>query len=122
MRHELVCICNCGHRLLAECNCGLAAQMRDQLAQQIKLGKNRDEIRDYFVSTYGSQEPLGAPLDRGFNRLAWLVPYALGATGIVAIGIAAVKWSRHADAPVASTPATDSALDQRIDDELRDLD
>ena len=122
MRHEIVCICNCGHRLLAECNCGLAAEMRDQLAAQIKLGKNRDEIRDYFVSTYGSQEPLGAPLDRGFNRLAWLFPYALGATGIVAIGFAAVKWSRHAEAPVASAPATDSALDQRIDDELRDLD
>jgi cytochrome c-type biogenesis protein CcmF len=123
MRHEIVCICNCGHRLLAECNCGLAAQMRDQLAAQIKLGKNRDEIRDYFVATYGSQEPLGAPLDRGFNRLVWMFPYALGATGIMAIGFAAIKWSRNAQANKPEAPAsTDADLDERINDELRDLD
>jgi cytochrome c-type biogenesis protein CcmF len=122
MRHEIVCTCNCGHRLIAECNCGLAAQMRDQLAQQIKLGKNRDQIRDYFVASYGSQEPLGAPLDKGFNRLAWLFPYALGATGIVAIGFAAVKWTRHPHEASEPPPPTDAELDERINDELRDLD
>jgi cytochrome c-type biogenesis protein CcmH/NrfF len=120
MRHELVCICNCGHKPLAECPCGVAAKMKDQLAAQIKLGKNRDEIRDYFVATYGSQEPLGAPLDRGFNRLAWLFPYVLGGTGIVAIGFAAMKWSKH-DAQDPAAPV-DAELDERIDDELRDLD
>jgi cytochrome c-type biogenesis protein CcmF len=121
MRHELVCICNCGHKPLAECPCGVAAKMKDQLAAQIKLGKNRDEIRDYFVATYGSQEPLGAPIDRGFNRLAWLFPYILGGTGIVAIGFAAMKWSKHDDASAPAAPV-DAALDERIDDELRDLD
>jgi cytochrome c-type biogenesis protein CcmF len=126
MRHEIVCspreVCNCGHRPLAECNCGQAAKMKDQLAEQIKLGKNRDQIREYFVAAYGSQEPLGAPLDTGFNRLAWFVPYLMGAFGIVAIGFAAVRWSRHgahAPAPVANT---DPDLDDRINDELRDLD
>ena len=29
---------------------------------------------------------LGAPLDKGFNRLAWLFPYLAGAGGVVAVG------------------------------------
>jgi len=122
MRHEIVCICNCGHRLIAECNCGLAAQMRDQLATQIKAGQGRDAIRAYFVKTYGSQEPLGAPLDEGFNRLAWLFPYALGATGIVAIGFAAFKWTKQPAGTPTAAPTIDAAVDERINDELRDLD
>ena len=123
MRHEIVCVCNCGHRQLSECSCGLAAKMKDQLAEQIKAGKNRDQIREYFVAAYGSQEPLGAPIDQGFNRLAWLVPYALGATGVLAIGFAAAKWSRHGAAhQPEQAPALDADLNDRIDDELRDLD
>jgi len=96
--------------------------MKDQLAGQIKLGKTRDEIRDYFVATYHSQEPLGAPIDRGFNRLAWVFPYLVGATGIVAIGFAAVKWSRHDDSNGTQAPPIDADVNARIDDELRDLD
>jgi len=65
---------------------------------------------------------LGAPVDKGFNRLAWLFPYAAGATGALLVGFAAVRWSRHlparADAPVAADPD----LEERLDDELRDLD
>jgi cytochrome c-type biogenesis protein CcmF len=123
MRHEIVCICNCGHRPLAECSCGQAATMKDQLAEQIRLGKNRDQIRDYFVATYHSQEPLGAPIDQGFNRLAWLLPYAIGASGILVIGFAAIKWSRHdATRQPEHAPALDAELDERINDELRDLD
>jgi hypothetical protein len=31
---------------LSECTCGTAAEMRGELAQQIALGKDRDQIRD----------------------------------------------------------------------------
>jgi gamma-glutamylcysteine synthetase len=65
---------------------------------------------------------LGAPLDQGFSRLAWLFPYLVGATSAVAVGFAAVKWTRKPEA-ASTTPVTlDSALEERIDDELRDLD
>ena len=32
-----------------------------------------------LVEKYGSQQFLAAPIDKGFNRLAWLFPYLLGA-------------------------------------------
>ena len=97
--------------------------MRGELAALIDSGQERhDEIIQAFIAKYGSQEMLGAPIDKGFNRLAWLFPYLVGATSAVAVGFAAVKWSRKPDDPAAAPAPIDSALEERIDDELRDLD
>ena len=125
LQHEIVCTCGaCGHANLAECRkdpCSTSHHMRAELAALIDQGKGHDEIIQAFITKYGSEEMLGAPLDKGFNRLAWLVPYLLGATGAAAIGFAAVKWTRKSDTPEESLP-NDSAIEERIDDELRDLD
>src|SRR6266545_793028 len=79
MQHEIVCTCGaCGHANIGECRkdaCSTSHQMRGELAALIDQGKNHDEIIQAFLTKYGSEEMLGAPLDRGFNRLAWLVPY-----------------------------------------------
>lgn len=97
--------------------------MRGQLAAMVDQGMNHDQIIQAFIAKYGTEEMLGAPLDQGFSRLAWLLPYLVGATSAVAIGFAAVKWTRKADeASVGAPAAIDSALEERIDDELRDLD
>jgi cytochrome c-type biogenesis protein CcmF len=126
MQHEIVCTCGaCGHQTLAECrkdNCGQSHQMRGDLAKLIDQGKNHDEIIQAFMVKYGGEEMLGAPLDRGFNRMAWLFPYLIGATSAVAVGFVAVKWTRKADAAAPAPAAIDSTLNERIDDELRDLD
>jgi cytochrome c-type biogenesis protein CcmF len=127
MQHEIVCTCGaCGHQTLAECRkdpCGTSHQMRGELAAMIDSGMHdKDTIIQAFIAKYGTEEMLGAPLDRGFSRLAWLLPYLVGATSAIAVGFAAVKWTRHAEAPAAASAPLDSALEERIDDELRDLD
>ena len=77
--------------------------MRGELAALIDQGKNHDEIIQAFITKYGSQEMLGAPLDKGFNRLAWLFPYLVGATSAVAVGFAAVQVDAQAGrAPTAA--------------------
>jgi len=125
LQHEIVCTCGCGHTNIAECRkdaCGTSHKMRGELAALIDQGKSHDEIIQWFVTNYGSEEMLGAPLNTGFNRLAWLFPYLIGATSAVAIGFAAVKWThRHETAPDAPAPA-DPGLEERLDDELRNLD
>jgi cytochrome c-type biogenesis protein CcmF len=125
MQHEIVCTCGaCGHATIAECRkdpCMTSHEMRAELATLVDQGKNRDEIIQAFVTKYGSEEMLGAPIDKGFSRLAWLFPYLVGATSAVAIGFAAVKWTRKPEEPSEATPL-DEALEERIDDELRDLD
>jgi cytochrome c-type biogenesis protein CcmF len=126
MQHEIVCTCGaCGHQNLAECrkdNCSTSHQMRGELAALIDQGKTHDEIIQAFISKYGSEEMLGAPIDKGFNRLAWLLPYAVGATGAVMIGFAATRWSRRPEADAAAAPAVDPDVEARLNDELRDLD
>ena len=125
LRSELVCVCGtCPHLTLSTCVCPDADVMRDQLATQIAMGEDRDGIFQYFIETYGSQEPLGAPIG-AFNQLAWLFPFVLGGGVLVLIGRAAVRSSRrreeHPD-PAVVEPIVDAQLDARLDDELRNLD
>lgn len=123
LQRELVCLCGtCGKKNLAECTCGVAARLRDELAAQVTQGKTREEIIEYFVARYGSQEVLGAPIDRGFNRLAWLLPYALGVAGAVGVAIVALRWSRRSALALDEPSERDPQLEARLDDELRDLD
>ncbi len=127
MQHEIVCTCGaCGHQTLAECRkdpCATSHRMRGELAAMLDSGMNdKDKIIQAFIAKYGTEEMLGAPVDKGFSRLAWLFPYLVVATSAIAVGFAAVKWTRHADAPAAASAPLDPALEERIDDELRDLD
>ncbi len=126
LQSEIVCMCNgCGRKRVGECTCSKASEMREEIARLTKEGKTYDEIIQYYISQYGSQEVLAAPLDQGFNRLAWFLPYAVGAAGVGIIGVLALRWSRrHHGSPAVTTapPSHDPALERRLDDELRDLD
>ena len=127
LQRELVCVCgDCPHYTLADCRCSTADQMRGQLREQVESGKNRREILEYFISSYGSQEPLGAPLDEGFNRLAWLFPYAVGGSFLIGVGFVAVRWTRRESSAYSETAvlseAANAELDARLDNELRNLD
>jgi cytochrome c-type biogenesis protein CcmF len=145
LQRRLVCTCGtCPHYTLADCRCSTppryvraadgaqqlvsagAEFMRGQLREQIEAGRDQREILDYFIAAYGSQEPLGAPLDEGFNRLAWLFPYLVGLGCLVGVGGVAVRWSRRGTvAAIEAAPAPetiDAELDARLDDELRNLD
>lgn len=131
LRDEIVCMCGtCGRKRVGECTCGTAEQMRIEISELVAAGRTYDEVVDYYVKKYGSQEVLASPIDKGFNRLAWLLPYAVGLAGIMVVGSVAVRWTRHARTAqpfeaASAAPSDDAATQQRqerLDDELRDLD
>jgi cytochrome c-type biogenesis protein CcmF len=123
---EILCTCGC-RRTLNNCgmtNChGLEAQM-PKLEAYLAEGKDHDAVVAAFVNEFGSQEILAAPVDEGFNRLAWLFPYLVGIAGLVAIGTMAVRWSRRLTPAHAAAGGgrLDAELNDRLDDELRNLD
>ncbi len=121
---SLICMCGtCGRQLVGECACGYAAQMREEISGLVGQGMTKDEVFQHYIAKYGSQEPLAAPIDEGFNRLAWLFPYLMGVAGAVAVGFAALRWSHHDRPPAEESPAVpDGEREARLDDELRDLD
>jgi cytochrome c-type biogenesis protein CcmH/NrfF len=97
--------------------------MRTDLAALIDQGKSRDEIIAAFIGKYGSEEMLAKPLNRGFNRLAWWLPWTVGGGAALAVGLVAVRWSRRHDTSSPESPAAiEPELDERLDDELRNLD
>jgi len=126
LQKEIICMCRgCGRQRLSECTCSLADKMRKDLAGLVQQGKTREQVYQYFIDQWGSQEPLASPIDVGFNRLAWAFPYAIGLAGLGVAATIAMRWSRSgqpANAASAPAPAIDSALERRLDDELRDLD
>ena len=127
LRRSLVCMCGdagCGKKLVAECMCTEGVRMRAEIKGLVAEGLTHDEVLQFYIEKHGSQEPLAAPLNEGFNRLAWFVPYLLAATGAFALGGALTRWTRTGrDAPGATSPTdVDTQLEARLDDELRNLD
>ena len=101
-----------------------AGETRAELKGLLAEGLTRDEVLRFYIDKHGSQEPLAAPLDEGFNRLAWFFPYLLAATAAVALGGALVRWSRPGlgQERTARPANVDAQLEARLDDELRNLD
>ena len=102
-------------------NCGHYDTQAARLDGYLAEGKGHDAVLAAFVEEFGGQAVLAAPIDRGFNRLAWMVPYMAAAVALVGIVVTARRWSRPAE-PAASDASTDPAIDARLDDELRNLD
>jgi cytochrome c-type biogenesis protein CcmF len=127
---NIMCQCGtCRHNLL-ECEsdgCGHAVQDRIEIRQLLDQGRTRDQVIQYFMKKYGGQVALAAPIDKGFNRLAWLFPYSLGAVAAVGLAYGAYRLSRRSPPVKASVgpseiAVSDEELSDKLDDELRNLD
>jgi cytochrome c-type biogenesis protein CcmH/NrfF len=132
LESELMCMCGGCLAPMKDCpmgeSCHGRREMREKIAADIGRGMTHDQIVAAFVQEYG-ERVLAAPPDRGFNRLAWLLPYAVGAGGASMIALVAWRWSRKEgavnppSAVLAAGPVPgDPTLGERLDDELRDLD
>jgi cytochrome c-type biogenesis protein CcmF len=128
---KIVCQCGtCGRQVLSDCACGPAAEMRRVIQKLLDQGKTPEQVIDYELQTYPGQSALVVPLDRGFNRIAWLLPYGMTIFGIGGIVMLGRRWSKRGAAkeaaaePVAAAPPSDEdrALEDRLDDELDELD
>jgi cytochrome c-type biogenesis protein CcmH/NrfF len=123
---------------LIECsseNCGHAIQDRIEIRRLLDQKKTRDQIIEYFIQKYGSQVALATPIDKGFNRLAWLLPYSLGTIAACGMAYGAWRMTRRRPERSAASPAgasaggegpshgpEDSDLADKLEDELRNLD
>ncbi len=68
LRSEIICMCGtCGRKRVGECTCSLAEQMRKEIASLVASGKNHDQIIEFYVNKYGSQEVLASPHRQGIQ-------------------------------------------------------
>jgi len=122
--HKLMCACGCG-QILLECNhvgCTYSDRMRGELAAAIDRGESDDLSLQSFVQKYGPTV-LAAPPTTGFNRVAWVMPFAALVFGILLTVYIVRAWkSRPAAAPSGVAPVTGPELDVFRQQARRDTD
>jgi cytochrome c-type biogenesis protein CcmH/NrfF len=94
--HRMMCTCGCGQVLL-ECNhvgCQSSDKMRNELQAALDKGDNDDLILQGFVQAYGPTV-IAAPTATGFNRVAWIMPFAALAFGITFVIYVVRSWKNR---------------------------
>lgn len=123
LEESLTCQCGCGLTVHA-CNhlqCSSGIPLKQEIAQQIATGASQDQILGYFERKYG-EKILSAPTARGFNLIAWLVPFVAIGLGFVLVAIVLVRWRRGSPVPgPIVAPAVDSSLRARLERELEEF-
>ena len=126
---ELVCLCgDCNRESLATCQCGFAADRRAEIGAALDGDSGGAEIIAQFVETYGSIV-LATPPPKGYNLLAWIIPFALMLLAAAFLRSVLVRWKRGKAAhalpfppPDHSARDRDDVVQQRLREELRDFD
>ena len=104
VERELMCQCGCT-MVVDVCDCEQANQIRTKITEMMSQGQGKSQIVDYFVKQYG-EKMLSSPPKRGFNLVAWVVPFAAVAVGGTALFFMLRVWVRKGRGGVEEAPGT----------------
>lgn len=111
---NLMCMCGCA-QVLVQCNhinCPSSAPMLKELDTRLANGESDNLVLQDFIQEYGVQV-LSSPPNKGFNRVAWLLPGFAFAIGLGLIAFLIGRW-RHKDLyehPVAQSSTANISPD-----------
>ena len=112
--HQLMCMCGC-NQVLLECNhvgCTYSDRMRNELTAGLERGDSDSLVLQSFVQKYGNTV-LAAPTTTGFNRVAWIMPFAVFAAALaLTVWLVRLWKSRPVAQPVARPKLDDAKLDE----------
>jgi cytochrome c-type biogenesis protein CcmH/NrfF len=113
--HQLMCICGCG-QILLECNhvgCPDSDGMRNELMSAVSRGDSDSLVEQAFVQKYGPTV-LAAPTTTGFDRTAWIMPFAALITGFAILLLIIRAWKDRPAPAIANgvRPVHGMELDQ----------
>src|SRR5579863_4980194 len=98
--HQLMCICGC-NQILLECNhvgCPDSDGMRNELMAAVERGDSDSLVEQAFVQKYGPTV-LAAPTTAGFDRTAWIMPFAVLGAGVLAVVFVIRSWKNRPPSP-----------------------
>ncbi|HDH02522.1 MAG TPA: cytochrome c-type biogenesis protein CcmH [Nitrospirae bacterium] len=122
VQSNLMCDCGCG-QLLGTCECERAEEMRTMIRGMMDKGMTKEEILNSFVSQYG-ESILAAPTKKGFNLIAYILPFVGLLVGVIVAVIFVRKWAFSGRKEAAAEAETKGAglndeMQKKIDDELK---
>jgi len=89
----------CQNESVADSKADLAGDMRQIIREQLKAGKSREEIINYFVARYGNYV-LMKPPTRGAGGIIWAAPVVL----LVVVGLSGYFFLRRRMRPSMPPP------------------
>lgn len=129
----LICMCGCPRETLGTCACEYGGERRVELRAMLAKGMDIPAIQKAYSDRFGTHA-VALPPNSGASRLIWAAPLLaliVGAFGIVRL---MRKWAAKgtrdaatadkatADGAKAAGGAKRDAYDERLDDELKELD
>ena len=112
--HKMICGCGC-NQILLECNhvgCPLSDGMRNELTAALQRGDSDSLILQSFVQKYGPTI-LAAPTGAGFDRVAWVTPFAVLLLGLLA-AVAIIRSWRGEPLAAGAAPGPANDLVDRV--------
>jgi len=100
--HQLMCMCGC-KQILLECNhvgCTESDGMRNELMASLTRGDSDSLVEQGFVQKYGPTV-LAAPTLQGFDRAAYIMPFAALLFGFALVVIMIRAWKNRPAPPLA---------------------
>jgi cytochrome c-type biogenesis protein CcmH len=95
----------CEDLSVADSPAPLAAQMRQQINQELAQGRTADQIRANFVASYGDTVLLSPP-HQGIDQIAYVLPFAVVALGLGG-GALLLRRGRRTAVPARGRPPDD---------------
>jgi cytochrome c-type biogenesis protein CcmF len=124
---RLLCECGDCQRLpLSTCGCSWAENMRAELRGQLGSGMSVVQIQAAYRERFGAQA-ISVPSDEGLDRALWAAPLLAIGGAFVGLWVIAARWRDRGQVSLAHNAAGPvkterTAMDDRLDDELRRLD
>lgn len=113
LARELRCLV-CQNESLAESHAPLAADLREEIREQIRTGSSDTEVIDYLVARYGDFITYKPPFNARTLGL-WLGPF------MVLLMLLGALWSFHRRNRLSRPPAVSAAEAQDVHEEVRRL-
>jgi cytochrome c-type biogenesis protein CcmH len=111
----------CENEPLDACRTAACAQWKAQIAQMLADGKSDDEIKQYFVDTFGLKV-LASPPVSGVTVWLWLLPIVALIIGAVYVYTVMRRMrARSAASSSAASPPSSGNGDEYVDRVERDL-
>jgi cytochrome c-type biogenesis protein CcmH len=123
--HQMMCICGC-NQILLECNhvgCPASDGMRNELMASVTRGESDSLVEQGFVQKYGPTV-LAAPTGKGFDRAAYIMPFAALLLGFGFIGLVIRSWKNRPAPAIADglRPVRGAELEQFRDQAQKETD
>lgn len=123
--HQMMCICGC-KQILLECNhvgCPASDGMRNELMASVTRGDSDSLVEQGFVQKYGPTV-LAAPTMQGFDRAAYIMPFAALILGFGLIALVIRAWKNRPEPALADglRPLRGAELEQFRDQARKETD